>query len=598
MKNPSRIAFRLWFHTWIILNTSVFIYDVFTMHDALLFHIFFLVISFLGSFPALLIYIFVFPFMGRETDTNSKKLLNIMLLSLGIALIYGFFGAFVFGSSYRPGSYFEQFMLCSGVLCASSFFSVGLNKRYLYTECFSQTDSQIEPFNQPKNKNMETYYSEEPQNTNSNGNKALIKGLVTGGLILAMLIPTLFITGLVSERQQRQQEVVKEVSSKWAGAQTVTAPYLYIPYYNKDSGDKNKPASFRLVLLPDNLEVNGEIIPEQRLRSIYKVRLYKTQLNTKGNFVLQLPKDIDASALALNEAKICVGITDFKGIEKKIDVRVNNHVYTLYPGLPTDAIDSVGLSAPIDLATETIAAPISFDMSLSLKGSEQLHFVPLSGNSQFNIRSAWADPSFDGNTIPSDRTVTDAGFSAKWTFNKANLPFGTLLRNEKINKAPFAFGISMLQPADQYAKTTRSVKYAILFIGLTFSLFFIIELMQKKPVHPVQYILVGLALVIFYTLLLAISEFVLFDWAYLIAASATISLITLYAKSHFQSWKTAAIFGSVLSGLYAFIFVLIRLEDTALLVGSIGLFIVLAAVMYASRKINWYEASGVKPVAG
>ena len=158
-----------------------------------------------------------------------------------------------------------------------------------------------------------------------------------------------------------------------------------------------------------------------------------------------------------------------------------------------------------------------------------------------------------------------------------------------MNKESYSFGVSMVQPADQYAKTMRSVKYAILFIGLTFSLFFIVELMQQRPVHPVQYILVGLALVIFYTLLLSLSEFVLFDNAYFIAATSTILLITLYAKGHFASWKIAGLFALVLNMLYSFIFVLIRLEDTALLVGSIGLFVVLALVMYASRKVNWYH---------
>jgi inner membrane protein len=226
-----------------------------------------------------------------------------------------------------------------------------------------------------------------------------------------------------------------------------------------------------------------------------------------------------------------------------------------------------------------------------LKGSQQLHFVPLAGNSRFTLQSTWASPSFDGTTIPAERTVTDAGFSAKWVFNKANLPFTTVIKPGGVIKAGLRFGVSMLQPADQYAKTSRSVKYAILIIGLTFSLFFIIELMQKKPMHPVQYVLIGLALVIFYTLLLSVSEFILFDKAYLLAALATVLLIASYAKAHFRSWRTAGIFGSLLSGLYAFIFVLIRLEDTALLVGSIGLFIILALVMYASRKISWYPAT-------
>jgi inner membrane protein len=154
----------------------------------------------------------------------------------------------------------------------------------------------------------------------------------------------------------------------------------------------------------------------------------------------------------------------------------------------------------------------------------------------------------------------------------------------------------MVQPADEYAKTNRSVKYAILIIGLTFSIFFIVELRQKKPIHPIQYVLIGLALVIFYSLLLAISEFLLFDLAYLIASGATIILVSVYARSHFQSWKSAGIFAAVLTLLYGFIFVLIRLEDTALLIGSIGLFIILAISMYASRKISWYGGNPASAV--
>jgi len=231
---------------------------------------------------------------------------------------------------------------------------------------------------------------------------------------------------------------------------------------------------------------------------------------------------------------------------------------------------------------------VVFDMQVKLKGSEQLHFMPLSANSKFELHSSWPNPSFDGNVLPNERQVTEKGFTAKWNFNRANLPFGTVIQQGSFNKGALAFGVSMVQPADQYNKTMRSVKYAILFIGLTFALFFIVEIMQKKAFHPVQYVLVGLALVIFYTLLLSISEYLVFDQAYLIAGTATVLLITMYAKSHFNNWKTAAVFCGVLSALYGFIFILIRLEDTALIVGSIGLFIVLALVMYASRKINWY----------
>jgi len=347
------------------------------------------------------------------------------------------------------------------------------------------------------------------------------------------------------------------------------------------------------LLLPENLAITGNLSPEIRPRSIYKVLLYKSTLSTTGNFFIRLPKEIDPAALQLTDAKICFGITDFKGIEERIAVNFNGTSYELSPGLPGNDIDTNGLSAPINLSLADFGKNIVFNMHLKIKGSEQLHFVPLSGNTSVALQSAWNNPSFDGNNLPGERSVDKDGFAAKWTINKANLPYGTVLQPTEFNKNNFAFGVSMLQPADQYAKTMRSVKYAILFIGLTFSLFFIVEVMQKKPLHPVQYVLVGLALVIFYTLLLSLSEFVLFDLAYLIASLATISLITLYAKGHFSNWKTTSLFGLVLCGLYGFIFVLIRLEDTALLVGSIGLFLVLALVMYGSRKINWYNNNTV-----
>ncbi|HEX5669211.1 MAG TPA: cell envelope integrity protein CreD, partial [Chitinophagaceae bacterium] len=306
------------------------------------------------------------------------------------------------------------------------------------------------------------------------------------------------------------------------------------------------------------------------------------------NIIIRIPENIDPAGIQWKDARICIGLSDFKGIEERILVRAGEKDIELSPGLPGNEIDSVGLSAPISLAATDIGKTLQFSTRLKLKGSERLHFIPLAGNSSYALESKWPAPSFDGNNLPSERAVSESGFSAKWVFNKANLPFGTVLSQSKFDTKALAFGVTMVQPADQYAKTERAVKYAILVIGLTFSLFFIVELLQKKPVHPVQYILIGLALVIFYTLLLSFSEFILFDIAYLVAAVATISLITLYVKSHFGNWRAAGIFSLVLAILYVFIFVLVRLEDTALLVGSIGLFLILAIAMYLSRKIDWY----------
>jgi inner membrane protein len=404
----------------------------------------------------------------------------------------------------------------------------------------------------------------------------------------------------VSEREKRQKEVVAEVSNKWATSQTITGPYIVIPYNETTVDDKKNAVVIRksVVILPETLDVQGNLLPEKRKRSIYTVLLYRCNLNADGLFKPVIPLDINIENLLLNEAKLCIGINDIKGIEEKVSINFNGKAYELTPGLPAGAINSTGLSCNAYITREGLNNESSFAFNLKIKGSEQLYFVPLAGNSSFALQSLWPNPSFEGNTLPTERTVSEKGFTAKWNFNKANLPFNTVIKEFNIKEESFAFGVSMVQPADQYAKTMRSVKYAILIIGLTFSLFFIIELMQKKPVHPVQYMLVGLALVIFYSLLLAFSEFIMFNNAYLIAAMATVSLISLYTKSHFASWKVAGVFALVLGLLYGFIFVLIQLEDTALLVGSIGLFAVLAIVMYASRNINWYNPSLGNPSTG
>ncbi len=423
--------------------------------------------------------------------------------------------------------------------------------------------------------------------------KILIKGVITGVLILLLLIPAYHITNLVIERQARQKQVVEEVSNKWATAQTLSGPYLVLPYFYTYTNDTGKTFTVKtnLFVFAENLQVNGELLPENRKRSIYKVLLYKSSLTLNGSFKTNWPADINTANIDFASAKLCFGLSDFKGLEEEIKINFNNQSLALAPGLPDNEISETGLSVPIALQNVSLNTAIPFNLTVKLRGSESLHFLPLAANSRFTLKSNWPHPSFDGNVLPNEPPVIDNGFKASWSFNRANLPFNMVVMKGKFKSANLDFGVKMVQPADQYEKTMRSVKYAVLFIGLTFALFFIIELLQKKPLHPVQYVLVGLALLIFYTLLLSISEFILFDYAYGIAALSTIILISLYAKGHFGKWRIAGIFSAALACLYGFIFILIRLEDTALLLGSIGLFIVLAIVMYLSRKIKWYEAA-------
>jgi inner membrane protein len=585
------IAARIWILTSAVFGAGWMLVTVlfFTRENPLL-GILAGVCAAIGTIPVLIFLYLLIGYFNSLDVTVSGKIRRVVISCYCCALPYAILGGSLLRLQITEDwiiNIIAQSLIMSALLFVCSVIAMSvIYKKMLvffsadYAYSTTQTIDNMETIQQP----------DIAGNTKPDANKILFKGIITGVLILVMLIPTVFVSSLVTERQQRQQEVVSEVSSKWANAQTISAPYLFIPYRTNEIDKDGKYAIVKrqLFILPDQLNVASNIIPEVRPRSIYKVLLYKSDVNTSGHFIIHLPKDIDPTVLQLDEAKICFGISDFKGIEEKLVINFKDTAYELSPGLPSGEIDDKGLSAPVPITISDLGQSLAFKMSLKLKGSERLHFLPLAGNSRFTLQSTWNGPSFDGATLPTERSVSDSGFAATWTFNKANLPFSTVLKELKLDKAAFDFGVTMVQPADQYAKTSRSVKYAILFIGLTFSLFFIVELMQKKPVHPVQYVLVGIALVIFYTLLLSIGEFLLFDQAYLISAAATVLLIALYAKSHFRSWGTSAVFASVLAGLYGFIFILIRLEDTALLVGSIGLFVVLALVMYASRKINWY----------
>lgn len=420
-----------------------------------------------------------------------------------------------------------------------------------------------------------------------------IKGIIVAGLILFMLIPSLFIMNLVSERSDRQRAVAREISSRWAARQTFTGPVLVIPYtesittYNEKTTVYKKYAYF----LPEQLKINGELQPEIRHRSIYRIAVYKADLQIEGYFgpIQTGELSIAKEDLQMQEAFVCIGLNDFRGIEDQPGLVWNNTGYTFKAGIPDEHIIKNGLYAPVTLSYDELNSPNTFKLQLHIKGSENLSFTPTGKTTHVNITSSWTHPSFDGSFLPvADPVINDKGFVAEWKVQHLNRNYPQSWKEGNYNIEESRFGVTLLQPVDSYAKTMRSVKYAILFIALTFGLYFFLEILQKRTVHPIQYVLVGLALSIFYTLLLSVSEYLHFTVAYSIAATATIALITLYTKSIFHKWRIAALFGALLTLLYTFIFVLLQLQDGALLVGSIGLFILLAITMYYSRKISWY----------
>ncbi len=415
-------------------------------------------------------------------------------------------------------------------------------------------------------------------------------------ICLLLLIPTSMIKSLIHERESTQRQAIYEVSSKWGNEQTITGPSLTIPYNRyikqtvKDSVVKIIPVKDYIHILPTELNITGELNPERRYRGIYEIVVYNSVLNISGSFnKLNLSDfDIPLKDIQFDKAVFTLGISDLRGIEKQVALNWNNNDYSFNSGTITKDIVSSGINTAVSVDKDN-STIYNFSMNLDLKGSQKLYFIPVGEVTDVTIKSEWNNPSFNGAFLPDSRTVTDKGFSANWNVLHLNRNFPQQWVGSINNIHNSEFGIDLILPVDSYQKSIRSIKYALLFIAFTFIVFFFVEVMKKVFIHPVQYILVGIALVVFYTLLLSISEHMNFNLAFIISAILTLLLITGYVKAILKSWQLTLLLAGILTILYAFIFVIIQLQDYALLIGSIGIFIILGLVMYFSRKIDWYD---------
>jgi len=423
-------------------------------------------------------------------------------------------------------------------------------------------------------------------------NKIILKSFFIGMLVLLLLIPTAFILSLVNERQSRQQEAVSEISSKWAGSQTVTGPVIGIPYTETTTND-NKTSTVKkwAYFLPDKLDIQARIVPEKRYRGIYQVIVYTAALQVKGSYdSLRLSElGVRPEQILWNEAAIFFDISDVQGLKEEMTLHLAGASLDLIPAKFSSDQFKNSLSAALPAVISSIHGPLEFSAAVELKGSGDLLFVPAGKTTTVRTTSSWPDPSFAGSYLPDVRTVMDSGFQADWRVLYLNRNFPQQWKDNQYDLNKSSFGVNLIVPVDSYQQTTRSVKYSILIILLTFTAFFLIEWVYRKAIHSLQYLLVGFALCLFYTLLLSFSEYIGFNKAYLVAALATMLLIAWYVRSILRSSKMALFIGMLLTLLYGFIFTLIQLQDYALLMGSVGLFITLGIVMYFSRKIKWTE---------
>jgi inner membrane protein len=420
--------------------------------------------------------------------------------------------------------------------------------------------------------------------------KLFIKGMIIFGMALALWIPTFIIMEVIKERESRQKEAIADISSKWAGKQTFSGPVLVLPY--KDSARDNQgnivTVRKQAYFLPDRNETFSKVFPEKRHRGIYQVAVYKTDLDVKSHFNSIPWQNIKTAPenILWDDALLALSITDnSKGISEDIFVNWGGKKIVFNPQATGQTGFREAFVAKIPITPETAAMENNFQLNFSLNGSEELLFSSLARENHLKMESTWPNPSFSGVKLPDKREVSDKGFSAEWKFMNRSVP--QTWENTVYESGDNVMGAVLMIPVDSYNKTERSVKYALLCIILTFASFFLIETIYKRPLHLVQYALAGLALVLFYTLLLSISEYTGFNMGYLLAGVATIGLVSWYVGSIMRSGKLAAFISLVLTVVYSYIFTIIQLQDYALLMGSLGLFMALGIIMYFSRRLQW-----------
>jgi inner membrane protein len=417
-----------------------------------------------------------------------------------------------------------------------------------------------------------------------------LKIITVGILIVLLLIPAVMIQDLIRERQFRRNAVVQEISQKWGDTQTITGPYISVPFkrYFQDKDGKTLYNLNYLHILPESLDITGEIMPEVRYRGLFEAVIYNARLRFSGNFKIppagQL--NIDAGNIMWDKALLSLGIADMRGIQDEVVFAFNDSTWRGSPGLKTNDLAAAGVSTPVQTLTPDQAYGFSFE--LNLNGSQQISFIPVGETNSVQMQSGWPSPSFNGAYLPAVRAVGEDGFTASWKVLHLNRNYPQFWEGAQYKVAPSAFGLQLILTADIYQKSMRLAKYAILFLAFTFAACFFAEIINRQRIHPIQYILIGMAILIFYTLVLSLSEHMHFNYAYMLSAASVTLIISGYARAIIADARFALTIFGLLGILYGYLFIVLQLEDYALLMGSVGLLIILAAVMYLTRRINWY----------
>lgn len=433
--------------------------------------------------------------------------------------------------------------------------------------------------------------------------KIFVKVLAIVILILVLLIPLTMISSTLTERLQRRNEAVSEITSSWGKEQVLAGPVVTVPYrytYKtfKDTVVKGEVRKTEVLetatalawFLPDEFRVEGDIQPERLHRGIYEAVVYQGKLKLTGRFptpdfqALRIP---DAQ-VQWDDAAVALAVTDLRGTGEALQIRFGTKAFRMSPGTPLTGFSS-GVQTRIGMFAKSLAGQ-TFSLELDFKGSGAVQLAPVGVQNIVKLSSPWPDPSFKGQFLPAERAISAQGFNALWKISY----YGRAFPQSAAGAFPAdqvqgsLFGVSFYNAVDSYRKVERATKYGVLFLTLIFAAFFLFETMVPLRIHMAQYTLVGAAMCLFYLALLSLSEFVAFGWAYLAATAAAILIISLYSRAILRSGNLTVTVAAELAVIYGFLYVSLQLQDYSLLLGTVGLFGVLAAIMYATRNLDWY----------
>jgi len=440
-----------------------------------------------------------------------------------------------------------------------------------------------------------------------------LKALVIVVLAALLLIPLSMVRDVIFERSLRSRQVESEIADKWAGSQAVQGPFLIIP------GERINPASEKgelqyrkTVLLPEAFAAQAEVTAEVRSRGIFDAIVYTTAVRLNGSFTAEMLEragfEADGWRMRLDQAVLALGINDLRGLQGDLAAKWENDSIAAEAGMPgTVGLPLSGIHWPVVAGGIRENGTARFDVTFTLRGSSRLALVPVGKSSVIEMKGNWHAPSFDGRALPVDRLVDEAGFSARWDIFHLSRPLpqswvaGPGVRESHLAEERWddlTVGASFLQPVDFYRLSERSTKYGLLVVALLFLAYFLFEVLSGVALHPLQYLMVGAALVLFFLSLVAFSEVLGFAAAYALSGLLVVAMIGLYTGAILKRRRWASLLGVMVTVLYSLIYLILNLEEAALLAGTLVLFAALGLTMFVTRRVDWFNARRTETLPG